>query len=59
MLFYRNWFSNNIVLVSQLVSISGNLYTRSLWKDTTEVSSKEYDTVIKAIPSGDKVFTTE
>jgi hypothetical protein len=49
-------FSKNIVLVNQLTSISGNLFTlRELMERYNfEVSSKEYDTVIKSIPCGIK-----
>ena len=53
-LYFDNWVKSNILLVSQLLNINGNLcsYAEFINKFNIPVSEKEMCIVIKAIPSG-------
>ncbi len=57
-LFFENWFSNNIVLVSQLFNQEGLLLTYSefLSKFKIPITPKEYAVVMDAVPSGLKML---
>lgn len=53
-LFYKNWFNNNILLVSQLLNDKGSLlnYSEFLYTFGIPITPREFAIVMDAIPSG-------